>query len=94
MAVTSYSSTPTIIVLDEMQAMLDTVTEMLDKNYHVIGVTNFGTLLKTMANCNPALFLYFINLCNFFMAHNVPVVRQGFVARKKGLQSKNRSAKM
>jgi CheY-like chemotaxis protein len=48
---------PTILVLDEMQVMLDTVTEMLDQYYHVVGVTSFGTLLKEIVKYNPSLFL-------------------------------------
>ncbi|MDR0473869.1 MAG: response regulator [Treponema sp.] len=56
MAVITYG-TPTILVLDEMQVMLDTVAEMLEKHYHVIGVTNFGALLKALSNYNPSLFL-------------------------------------
>ena len=56
MAVTVYS-TPTILVLDETQAMLDMIIEMLERHYHVVGVTNFSALLKAIVNYNPALFL-------------------------------------
>jgi len=54
----SVSSTPTtILILDEMQVMLDMITEMLGKYYQVVGVTNFSTLLKAITNYNPSLFL-------------------------------------
>ncbi|MCL1812438.1 MAG: response regulator [Treponema sp.] len=83
MAVTHYS-TPTIIVLDEMQVMLDTVTEMLDNYYHVIGVTSFGTLLKTMPNCNPSLFLLDTEISrpSFYSAGNVEISSGFDIARQ------------
>jgi len=56
MAVTVYS-TPTILVLDETQAMLDMIVEILEKHYHVVGVTSFSALLKAIVNYNPSLFL-------------------------------------
>jgi PleD family two-component response regulator len=48
---------PVILVLDEMQVMLDTITEMLGDHFEVLGVTNFSTLLKTINKYTPALFL-------------------------------------
>jgi len=83
MAVTSYSK-PTIIVLDEMQVMLDTVAEMLENYYHVIGVTNFGTLLKTITSCNPSLFLLDTEISrpSFYSAGNVEISSGFDVARQ------------
>jgi len=51
------SSRPTIVVFDETQVMLDSITKMLGKHYHVVGVINFSTLLKAITNYNPSLFL-------------------------------------
>jgi CheY-like chemotaxis protein len=56
MAVTTYS-TPSILVLDEMQEMLDMITEMLSDYYHVIGATSFSAMLKAITKYNPSLFL-------------------------------------
>ena len=76
--------TPTILVFDEMQVMIDTVTEMLSNHYRVIGVTNFGTLLKTTANCNPSLFLLDTEISrpSFYTAGNVEISSGFDVARQ------------
>ena len=83
MALTIYS-TPTIFVLDEMQVMLETIAEMLDKYYHVVGVTNFGTMLKEMAKYNPSLFLLDteISKTSFYTAGNTEISSGFDVARQ------------
>jgi len=83
MAVTVYS-TPTILVLDEMQVMLDTIIEMLDKHYHVVGVSNFNTLLKAIANYNPSLFLLDTELSkpSFYAVANAEITNGFDVAKQ------------
>jgi CheY-like chemotaxis protein len=83
MAVT-VSSTPTILVLDEMQVMLDTITEMLSNYYHVVGVTNFSSLLKAIVKYNPSLFLLDTELSkpSFYSAANTEIT-SGFDVAKQ-----------
>jgi len=83
MALTVYS-TPTILVLDEMQEMLDMITEMLDKHYHAVGVTSFGTLLKTISSHSPSLFLLDTDIAkkSFYSAGNVEI-SSGFDVAKQ-----------
>ncbi len=83
MAVT-FSNTPSIIVLDEMQVMLDTITEMLSNYYHVVGVTNFSSLLKAIVKYNPSLFLLDTELSkpSFYSAANTEI-SSGFDVAKQ-----------
>ncbi|MCL1958011.1 MAG: response regulator, partial [Spirochaetes bacterium] len=78
------SSKPTILVFDEMQLMLDTITETLSNYYHVVGVTNFSTMLKAITNSNPSLFLLDTELSkpSFYSAANTQITSGFDVARQ------------
>ena len=66
---------PVILVVDEMQAMLETITEMLKDYYEVITVSNFSGMLKAIAKYNPSLFLLDVEMSksSFYAAANVPI---------------------
>ena len=83
MTVTNYNR-PTILVLDEMQEMLDAITEMLDQYYHIVGVTSFSTLLKEIVKYNPSLFLLDteISKTSFYTAGNTDI-SSGFDVAKQ-----------
>jgi len=64
--------------------MLDTIIEMLDKHYHVVGVSNFNTLLKAIANYNPSLFLLDTELSkpSFYAVANAEITNGFDVAKQ------------
>ncbi|MDR2596308.1 MAG: hypothetical protein LBC76_03195 [Treponema sp.] len=57
---------------------------MLDKHYHIAGVSNFYTLLKAIANYNPSLFLLDTELSksSFYAVSNTEITSGFDVARQ------------
>ena len=78
------SKKPLILVLDEMQAMLEMITERLNTYYQVEGVSSFSTLLKRINKHTPSLFLLDVDMSkpSFYTAANT-TISDGFdVARQ------------
>jgi CheY-like chemotaxis protein len=67
-----------ICAVDDMPEILTTLTGMLQDRYKVIGVTNFGGVLKVIHSHTPALFLLDIDIPATFIPGREVMVNNGY----------------
>jgi CheY-like chemotaxis protein len=67
-----------ICAVDDMPEILTTITGMLQDHYKVIGVTNYGGVIKVLQKQKPDLFLLDIEIPATFIPGREAMINNGY----------------